>query len=168
MLKDRIEKLKKELAEVKRLALKEQECPVFVPGRNEDYYRLSAPTGKDGEDIISGYPHTCRASSYIPGPVFRTKEAAEAFAEAFRVMLELRAQPGVVKWCGSGQRRHTLMVGRGEQVVPYLGCDNGTACDADRGLFAPWYATKADAEAAIKAVGEERIIKAIKTLAWIE
>lgn len=84
-------------------------------------------------------------------------------AAAFQVMMELRQQPGIV-------RADTVTL----QWVLYVATDCDKVYAARRRklsakytyCFSPCFATQEDCEVAIKAVGEERILTAMRALAW--
>ena len=93
---------------------------------------------------------------------FPTKELAEAYADAFKVVLELRRQPFSGEVDGEG---------RG-----YIFCGNGFGYDwypydtYNMELFqlCPPFPSPEACEAAVEAVGRERIIKAYRLLANVK
>ena len=114
-----------------------------------------------GRSGVSFTPFTADAS--IPPtdkPVFTNREAADRWAKAIEVMLELRAQPGVAKG----------MIGS-QQYVIYLSEDMKVKVDLvtlGKDRISPAFVSYAYANKAMLAVGQERIKSAIKTLAWID
>lgn len=93
-------------------------------------------------------------------PVFRTQDQAKAFADAFQVMLELRAQPGIINptpkiWAHFICYDRTL----GAIVYSYSSSSEG---------FSPAFANRECADAAMKNVGKGRIEAAFKTLLFID
>lgn len=131
--------------------------PVFVPALSEEWAFISHNTqrGMYGYTTSARYPTAAAA--------FRTLEAARAYGEAFQVMLELRAQPGVVQYkLGDAQN---LILYSSKPNALYVSC---IVTDIKFDRFSPSFDNIFDAQEAIKVVGEDRIIKAMKTLAWSE
>lgn len=124
---------------------------VFVPKEGEEY---SVATRYNGMfSGIDGYRNTSKGEK----PAFRTKEAAEAWADALNVMLELRVQPGA---CSYEDTEWFIVVdhyGKIREVHNPLTLNSIT--------LSGMYENQESAQAAIKAVGVERIRKAAVTLA---
>ena len=88
----------------------------------------------------------------VPTPVFSTKQIADAYADMFNVMLELRACEGVTDtWT-----THSTIIGRCGSTL--------YASDGDTISISPKFERPYFAEDARNKVGKERIIKAYKTL----
>lgn len=87
---------------------------------------------------------------------FKTKKDAENWADAFNVLLELRMQPGAINYIGAKSWAITVehygSIYICKQTISKNSHIFGTFCSFD------------DAENAVKAVGKERIIKAMNTM----
>lgn len=131
--------------------------PVFIP--DGCYYYIHGlggvmPLGEKKETIYNGTSKSNRNAS------FRTNEAAENYAEAFKVMLELRACEGAIPHPGKDEFVWTLNVGLNSKHV-YASYQNGC-------VFAGVFASERLADAAILKVGRDRILAARKTLLWVQ
>lgn len=74
---------------------KEKLNPVFYPKYGDEFYTINhRSTGVMG--TMPGVRYSSWVKDQTLAPLFRTREAAQAYAEAFQVMLELRACEGVV------------------------------------------------------------------------
>lgn len=157
---DKIERLNRIEAEAKALRAEIEaekwQSPVFVPGVDETFYLISQQSS--GFGFMSCGKYTC--SSYNPGANFRTKEAAEAFADAFNVILELRACDGVAP--AKGNNQYVIAFGEDEaRISSWLYRDSV-------GVICPTFATEYAAKAALKKITPERFLKACKTLALVQ
>lgn len=155
-MQQRLESIENEAAKIRHaLAEKEWVCPVFDAPFNTTFL-----VGQMDSGTMSTRKHEPN-TMYPTNPAFRDEQSASAFAEAFQVMLELRACEGVVpakhnKWLWvavteSGDIRACLTPNFGSMLA---------------GCFAPCFDTKEHAQAAINKVGEDRILRAIKTLVF--
>lgn len=116
-------------------------------------------TGKVEGHIEYVHSNGLLATSTVP--VFRTRQQAEDFAEAWSVMLELRSQKGVVN------------------PVKEIESWGFTLCDSDNSILynryltvlaptlGPSFKTEHNARVAVANVGRDRVIKAFKTLMFI-
>lgn len=86
-IKEKIEQLEKEIAELKKIA-KEQEEPKFERKIKQTYYYISALTGVVS-DIDSGEDGRIDIPRYKIGNYFHTKERANEVAEKIRMLLKL-------------------------------------------------------------------------------
>jgi len=145
---ERIAKMEAELAALKAdvQAESKPKTPCFTPEGGERHSYLCV--GLDGAHLQSATSSVCP-----PKAAFRDQATADAYAEAFNVMLELRLYADGGDW--------------------YIWCDScGTNCYAEYsvtdysvpGAFSGRYSSREQAELSFKSVGEARIIAAIKTL----
>ena len=104
-----------------------------------------------GFDVETAY-NTCKANGRDQN-VFPDEETANAYGEAFSVMLELRRQPGSVAYDDYSKQYYINCYGSVCQLQSY---NKTGVCPA----FSPIKA----AENARRAVGEDRIVAAYRTL----
>lgn len=150
---ERIAKMEAELAALKKDVEAEGQwvSPVFYPKKGDEYEHLSH---RRVEVNSFGYS--------LHNPVFRPG-TGQAFADAFQVMLELRACEGQCQMDGT-KLIYTVEVNNmdGACTQTFL---QTPSCAALSGAFA----TREHAQAAIEKVGESRILAAAKTLTnWRE
>lgn len=153
---ERAEAMKAELKQMEQAINAMQDdkpvSPVFIPtyGRPEKYY------------YISGLGSTCPGvdigtNSEMDRPTFRTKEAAQAYLEAFQTILELHV---LSDWSGVGNA-YVWCVARylSEQHVKAT----VHSIPFSNHLFGR-FANQQSAQAAIDKVGEDRILRAFDVL----
>lgn len=153
-LQSRIDELQAELDRVKAA---DNGNPVFKPTGQEAYYLISHIGGDN--------PGRCMQSSHAntkENVSFRTREAAEAWADAIKVMLELRACDGVVPVNKAGP---AWMVKSDCCYIPIAGKVDFIDTALNH-CFSPTFCDQAACEAAIRIIGNVRIMKAMETLAW--
>lgn len=143
--------LKAELAKPEK---KEWVNPVFVPERG--YSKLYNIHTDPHEGMFSEIKEQGNSNGRVKY-AFRTAESAQAYADAFQVMLELRSQPGQ-KVYTKGEAGWVTSVSNDGTVFPTV-CGLPSAFTIS-GAFDSEESTKA----AIKAVGEARIRRAVDTL----
>lgn len=160
-IKQRIEAAERELAEAKAELARMEEAKVggnpyvFKPKQWEDFSYIAQRTC-DGR-FYGG------ARSNVNGKVqfaFRDQHAAQRAAEALNVMMELRCQPGAREF-REGHENYLISLDEGELEAWMVFVWTSAA------VFSGAFDTKEDAEAAIKAVGEQRIIDAINFWAGV-
>jgi len=170
---ERIAKMEAELAALKKDVEAEGQwvSPVFYPKEGDEFeylnasmaakeepnhFRVTTPQGGSGEGCIQ--------------PQFRPG-TGQAFADAFQVMLELRACEGQCQVNGkevSDRDVYYLLVRDGLLMVNYL-YDNGCSFTVTHYSLSGAFSTREYAQAALGRVGAARIIAAAKTLAnWKE
>lgn len=130
---------------------------VFVPRNGDEYWTI-----RQGEDRSWMVDSAVRAAPNRGFPGFRTKEAAEARAEAYQVMDELRVQPGACAW-RRGPHGMAYTVGVNAEGRVYWDHYSESASAFMFGCFE----SDKSATAAIRTVGEDRIRKAAFTLAGV-
>ncbi len=162
-LQDRLTKAETEIAEVKRLLAAGDitDNPVFVPREGDTYYDVHQEFRPECQWSWRTEKTTGASDGHSRRPHFRSEQAAQAFADAFAVMLALRVQPGVVPLTTEAQA--IIQWHQGNLLVSMLSSRN-----LKESYVSPCFATREAAEAAMKKVGPERILKAMKTLAWEE
>lgn len=146
---DKLERLSRIEAEAaalrKEIEAESKKTVCFAPDEGERYWQLIG--GSDGKHLLG-----TSFDLLPPKAAFRDQKTAEAYAEAFNVMLELRLYADGGGW--------------------FIGLDIRGALGAlwhpsepdESDAFAGRYSSEAQAQKAIDAVGEDRIIQAIKTL----
>lgn len=145
-----LEQLKRELEEYKNVA--QEGCvkpqisvpPALLPLHGE--YYLDAVFSWEGASC-------CTTATKEDQNIFPDKETAQAYGEAFSVMLELRRQPGSCAFDDSK-----------EQFV--VDVDGDVITDCWRGSFtvSPLFTSMYWANKAIETVGKERIVQAYNIL----
>ena len=145
-----LEQLKRELEEYKNVA--QEGCvkpqisvpPALLPVEGKYYI----------SEVFSSEPIGCTTkASKEDQNVFPDEETADAYGEAFSVMLELRRQPGSCAF--------------DEGEILYAVCADGEPALREwRGSYtvSPPFSSAMWANKAIEAVGKERIVQAYKTL----
>jgi hypothetical protein len=96
---------------------------------------------------------------------FTLGDSYDNFRDAFSVMLELRAQPGIVNASGNTGPRVVIYYRADGIQVEYFSAPNNLISNA---IVGPCYATRRDAHNAIDAVGQDRIEKAFRTLSFAD
>jgi hypothetical protein len=136
----------------------DDDSPIFVPKRDDNFFSVDDVGNVSGSTYLEN-------TAYENGndPAFRTEEDAEAHAEAFDVLLELRAQKGVVPMKHGTWQYLVEARGDGSRLEVRKRRDAGVKQSR---CFSPAFETEAQANAAINAVGRDNIIKAMKVLAW--
>lgn len=155
-LQNNIDRMREELKSMED-KLKESEREdngIFVPvgGSGVEYYELYQNC-VDG--FFSEQTHAYACGVYTP--VFKNKEIADAYADVFKVMMELRVCDGVSKPYNGGIQYSIDYRGN---VAIWWSLD----AKLTRSI-SPCFKTKEQAEQARDKVGKERIIKAYHTLA---
>lgn len=154
-----LEQLKQSLAEMQeRLTMLEKEEK--KAGR-KSMLPDGEPIGVGGHKthiVLHSYNYY---SSDFPDDLFPDKETAEAYADAFRVMLELRRceGSGEVDRTGDGwfyEIHHQSF----DYNTPHVAPENFSLC--------PPFPSEEACEAAINKVGKERVIAAYKLLAGVK
>jgi hypothetical protein len=145
-----LEQLKRELEEYKKGA--QEVCvrpqisvpPALLPVEGKYYI----------SEVFSSEPIGCTTkASKEDQNVFPDEETADAYGEAFSVMLELRRQPGSCAFDGG-------------ETMYAIDADGDASAREWRGSYtvSPPFSSEEWAEKAIDAVGKERIVQAYKTL----
>lgn len=156
--------LQARLAELTKL-IAECECgedsAIFRPKSGERYHYLSGELGgaRHGE-----YFSPREGGVSYERPAFRTRDHAQAYAEALAVMVDLRAAKGVVA-AKHGEWQYMIEAkteGSGLRLEVRKRRDRSVKFSRS---FSPTFANENDAQAAIQSVGGDRILKAMKTLA---
>lgn len=155
-LQSRIDELQAELDRVKAA---DNENPVFKPNRSDVYFYLNNLGGDHRGSNVCKSSHTVWGGESI---AFRTHEAAEAWADAIKVMLELRVCDGVVPVNKAGS---AWMVKSDCCYIPIAGKVDFVDTALNH-CFSPTFCDQKSCEAAIRIIGNVRIIKAMETLAW--
>lgn len=130
----------------------DDESPVIHGG---EYFYIAAVGGL-GQSISGGSASTNPAG-------FRTRQTAEAHQEAFAVFLALRTQKGVVPMEHGVWQYLIEGFGDGSRLEVRKRRDGGVKQSR---CFSPAFETESQARDAIRAVGTDKIIKAMKTFAW--
>jgi hypothetical protein len=162
-LERRYQELGEEIEKIKKIKKIEEEERNASP-------RLKRPVAGTGdkywtagiiEEVYSSHANT-RAP--YTGFLSTNKAQAQAFADVVNVMAELRTQPGIVVPSGHNNREASFSI---RHRAGSNGIDVHSFTYWDHHLVGPAFKTKEDALAAIKAVGEQRIIAAFKTLMFM-
>lgn len=144
--------------------VKEEASPKLLHGVAVNIPRYSR-IFQCGDGRIRTARETCNGTTPISVPVFKNQKDAEDFANAIEVMLQLRAQPGVITpdtGSNVGHSGHILAYRFGEEEVRGLlfqGIYHG---------FSPLFESSRALQSAIDTVGQERIKKALITLAKLK
>lgn len=156
---DRISRIEKIEAELKQL---KDEVLADIEVRQKgsiQYYHSGVFFPKAGD---FGFNTNGTQIAYVSDqdiPQFRTRKAFNEWVFALRILMKLRAQPGVVPTV-FGTPQWTVGYATTEEVGPHL---------SDKGkFFGGAWNTEEDVAKAIKEVGADRIVRALKILAWIE
>jgi hypothetical protein len=129
----------------------------FGIGSGEFYYVLSRCFDK-GFEVKGRYDLSCfkADTKYI----FNSQESAENWADAFRVILELRSCEGVEANTCEKQQYYVFTSKQLSVYVDYAYVQTG--------FVSPAFSTEESAKKAMLTVGEERISKAFKTLMGLQ
>lgn len=147
-----------QLAELKKRAFEEELPPVFRPSPDDDFYTIfQAPiTGR-----IFALARGGRSRDAVRG--FRTRYTANAYADAFNVLLELRTCEGVVP-ARNGVWQWQICVNAFSDGLTNEESDS--LWKKLENCFSPCFDTEEHEIAAREKVGDARILRAMKTLAW--
>jgi hypothetical protein len=160
------ERLKRE-EEANRIGLR------WKPGHGDSFYGISQvlSVNDGGTFMVNTYQSSSFYARQSSMPFFRTREQAAAFGEAFKVLLELRAQPGVVDPLQHTFGNSKAFPSKVFWAIIYDLQDAGLLKVMDLATFtstlSPAFSSRNLAYQAIEAVGRERILKAFKTLQFI-
>lgn len=141
--------------------------PVFVPLAGDAYSYTRQIGGFGGNTILTSMRYLTDDVK-VSAVAFRTEQAAKDYAEAFQVMLELRACDGVVPRKGPLEQYHYITISSAKHRHDSLSCSAIYGASYTIGSISPAFNSRADVEFAINKVGMQRITKAFATLAWIE
>ena len=138
---------------------------------NENIFGLVKEQGEDGDyvyflnqDNVGDWG--IYGTAWVTfNPTFKTEESAEAWKNVIEVMLELRCQEGVVERDYSGKTICFIAMESSCCAYVQTGSDDDL-CLSD--CLSPSFSSEEAAQKAIDNIGEERIIKAIKTLEGIK
>lgn len=165
---DQIEKTKAQLAELEKQYKAEQEAKegnnphVTTYGKTERCYAYIRQLGGLGSGItcldIKGYSNQHNTNT----PVFKDEKAAKDWAEALQVMIELRVQPGACSYHIDRKIHYYCVDVNLDGVIMVMDWNNPSNM-----LFSGYFVDAKAAQAAIDAVGKERIRKAAHTLAGV-
>lgn len=150
---DTIEDLKRQLAQCDC----HDESRFFVPKEDEDYFYIASVGGNDTDvDMSANYDGDKFTA-------FHSREVAEQHSEAFQTLLALRAAKGVVPmkhgvWQFLIEARED-----GNRIEVRKRRDGGVKQSR---CFSPAFENEQDASAAIESIGKDKIIHAMKVLAW--
>lgn len=139
----------RKLIEAEKVETKQVKTPCFTPNGREKYWQLTHSAGENHLGTI------WFQSIRTPKAAFRDEATAKAYAEAFNVMIELRL------YADGGD--YFIYVNEAQAVRPY----DVSYKYSNSHAFGGRYSSEAQAQKAIDAVGEDRIIQAIKTLCWV-
>ena len=142
---ERLARIEAEAAALRKLIEAEQvKTPCFTPEAGETYWQLSAGSNEEHFSVM-GFEIA------PPKVAFRDRATAEAYAEAFNVMIELRLYADGGDW----------FISNGISPQSY----GETLCLGQ--AFGGCYSSEAQARKAIDAVGHDRILRAVKTLCGV-
>jgi len=149
-----LEKKHAELGEeIKRFKEQGEGHPdVFTPVNSSDQIYCIDQDICTGKFTAGG----CKKAGDPVKNVFRTEEAAQSFADGLNVIMELKACKGARKFM-AGEENWTIRVVGGEVSLEYW--NRTPSCC----IFA-CFDTRENAEAAIKKIGEARIVAAVAGL----
>lgn len=137
------------------------ESPVFIPTEEEEDSFYIDGIGSQEGSVINNLDYS---SAYIAHrPTFRHRENAASYASAFETMIALRAAKGVVPMVHGAWQY--LIEGYQEGGTLQIRKRRDAGVKQSR-CFSPVFETEGDAQAAIARVGSDRIIRAMKVLAW--
>jgi len=146
---ERLARIEEEAAALRKLIEAEQvKTPCFAPKHGETYWQLIC--GADEKHF-----HATRFNVSPPKAAFRDQATADAYAEAFNVMIELRL------YADGG--KYFIVVDDSDDVRPW---DDAYTYHSDH-AFSGRYSSRDQAQKAIMNVGDERIYRAIKTLCGV-
>lgn len=128
---------------------KEPLNPVFVPD-GEEIFHLLTQQGSHGFTVDDDGYISCPET----GPVFRTREAAEAHSKALNIELMIMSQPGR-EAAVHGKIQYTIEFDEKEPLVTT--CYSSVDLKLNRGQFGIW-SSREVGEAALKEVGSENIL----------
>lgn len=129
---------------------------IFKPD-NDSYIYGTLSLGGVAHKHLQVYHGT---NSQDTSVAFKTSSAAERWSHAICIIMELRAQVGVV--APTREMQYTIVLTDGHTLAI------DTAFSANRKVLSPCFATSADARAALNNIGSDEILKAFKTLAGIQ
>ena len=146
-----------ELAERKAEEEKQRVGLMWTPNPHQIYHRIFQDFGGDFKETSSQGVHRNIA------PLFRTQAQAQNFAFAFQVMLEMRAQPGVV--APTPEQTSYVITPQRDGTVQIL---NSRCKDAIPSTIFARFDTRENASRAVARVGARSLVNAAKTLAFFQ
>jgi len=101
------------------------------------------------------------AARWATANYYASEEQAERYADAFEVMRLMRRQPGIVAADAEGSKHRPCVTMRGDVFIESIGAPFRSSC-----MF-PCFESQQAAEAAVAAVGADRLVRAANWLAGV-
>lgn len=153
--------LEREIQVAERFALEEKSRVglLWNPNTSEGYHRIY----QELDGTFHETPSTARTGRKSFAPVFRTERQAHAFGEAFQIMLEMRAQSGVM--APTSVQSSYVITPQRDGTVKIL---NSMCKDAIPSTIFARFDSRENAQRAINRVGVHRLVACAKTLAFFQ
>lgn len=164
----RLDALESEAAALRKIIDAPEIAPSLLtkpePGSGQPYYAIDG-TAVQGT-VVSGTYNACSSNpeAYRHGNIFTDRATAEAYAESIDTMLLLRHQPGTVPAVNDIEQ--FVIAPESYGTAPRV--DSWRDIDTKAARLSPCFATREHAQAALDAIGADRIERMWKTLHHIE